>query len=78
MNSKRLKSNTENGYTFFITPDGSGYSLTVEPEFRRNGTQSFDGWFPRFYTESKYAKGSLTKFLGEPVHWTEEDNLVEL
>jgi hypothetical protein len=73
MIAKRLKSTTEDGYTFFITHDGTEYCLTVEPAYRYNGTQSFDGWFPRFYSDAKFAKGALTRFLGEQVLWTEEN-----
>ncbi len=43
-----------------------GYRLSVSPENRHNGTQSFDGWFPRFFSEPQYAKSSLTKFLASP------------
>lgn len=74
MTAKRLKSNTEDGYTFFIEPDGDGYRLTVEPAFRRNGTQSLDGWLPRFYTKARFAKAALTKFQGKPVRWEEESH----
>ena len=47
---------------------------TVSPENRHNGTQSFDGWFPRFFSEPQYAKSSLTKFLGESVVWEEDSS----
>ncbi|HAI2561464.1 TPA: hypothetical protein HJJ02_004539 [Escherichia coli] len=56
MTSKTLISKTDDGYTFSISPYGDGYRLSVSPENRHNGTQSFDGWFPRFFSEPQYAK----------------------
>jgi len=56
-------------YTFYIEPCGSGCRLTVEPANRHNGTQSFDGWFPRLYTRPQDAKAALPRFLGEAVMW---------
>lgn len=73
MSVKQLKSTTEDGYTFFISHDGTEYCLTVEPAYRRNGTQTFDGLFPRFYSEVKFAKGALTRFLGKQAVWIEVD-----
>ncbi|HHU7933102.1 TPA: hypothetical protein ACUK0A_005717, partial [Escherichia coli] len=74
MTSKTLISKTDDGYTFSISPYGDGYRLSVSPENRHNGTQSFDGWFPRFFSEPQYAKSSLTKFLGESLVWEEDSS----
>ena len=69
MISIRLSSDSIDGVTFIISPHGQGGRLSVEPEYRRNGTQNYDGWFPRFYTKPQYAKAALTRYLGEPVNW---------
>lgn len=69
MISSRLSSDSIDGVTFIISPHGQGCRLSVEPEYRRNGTQNYDGWFPRFYTKPQYAKAALTRYLGEPVNW---------
>lgn len=74
MTSKTLISKTDDGYTFSISPYGDGYRLSVSPENRHNGTQSFDGWFPRFFSEPQYAKSSITKFLGESLVWEEDSS----
>lgn len=71
MTSSLISSNSVTGYTFTISSDGQGFKLSVEPPYRHNGTQTFDGWFPRFYTKSQYAKAALTKFLGESVTWSQ-------
>ncbi|HGB5786718.1 TPA: hypothetical protein ACIVT4_003320, partial [Salmonella enterica subsp. diarizonae serovar 61:l,v:z35] len=74
MTRSRFRSDSIDGFTFIISPHGQGCRLSVEPEYRRNGTQSYDGWFPRFYTKPQYAKAALTRFLGEPVNWLEYIN----
>lgn len=71
MTSKVLVAKLDDRYTFIITTDDKGCRLSVEPAYRHNGTQSFDGRFPRFYTSPRYAKSALTKFLGEAVIWQE-------
>lgn len=58
-------------HTFYIVPFGSDFMLYVMPEYRRNGTQSFDGHFPRFYKSPKFAKAALTRMLGKPEQWIE-------
>lgn len=65
-----LTSDSVDGYTFLISPDGNGCKLSVRPEYRRNGTQTYDGWFPRYYSKPQYAKAALTRFLGESVNWS--------
>jgi hypothetical protein len=45
MISIRLSSDSIDGVTFIISPHGQGCRLSVEPEYRRNGTQNYDGWF---------------------------------
>jgi hypothetical protein len=75
MTCKTLISKTDDGYTFSISPYEDGYRLSVSPENRHNGTQLFDGWFPRFFfSEPQYAKSSLTKFLGESLVWEEDSS----
>lgn len=69
--AKILSAKIDDKYTFYISVSGSGCRLSVEPENRFNGTQSFDGWFPRYYSRSQDAKASLTRFLGETVIWHE-------
>lgn len=70
---KRLAGLSGDGYTFYITPCNTpykkGFRLSVEPEFRYNGTQSMDGWFPRYYDRIQDAKAALTRFMGGPVEW---------
>jgi hypothetical protein len=35
--------------TLYIRKSDGNYILSIEPEFGRNGTQSFDGAFPGIY-----------------------------
>lgn len=70
MTSILLTSDSVDGYTFCISTDGNGCKLSVRPEYRRNGTQTYDGWFPRYYSKPQYAKAALTRFLGESVNWS--------
>ena len=58
-----------------ISTDGNGCKLSVRPEYRRNGTQTYDGWFPRYYSKPQYAKAALTRFLGESVNWSPRTGL---
>lgn len=74
MSVKRLAAPSGDGYTFYITPCATGFRLSVEPEFRYNGTQSMDGWFPRHYARMQDAKAALTRFTGEAVKWKEITN----
>lgn len=69
MSEMHLIAKLDDGYTFYISPRGTGCVLSVEPANRFNGTQSFDGRFPRTYTKPQYAKAALTKYLGEAVNW---------
>ncbi len=66
---KGLKTLLEGDEEFSIVPSGNQFSLIVKPEFRHNGTQNYDGRFPRSYSEPRYAKAALTKFLGCSVDW---------
>lgn len=74
MTLKRLAASSGDGYTFHITPCTIGFRLSVEPEYRYNGTQSMDGWFPRHYTRIQDARAALTRFMGEAVEWKEITN----
>ena len=69
MKNSLFSTDSNTGVTFTISPHGQGCKLSVEPEYRRKGTQNYDGWFPRYYTKPQYAKAALTRFLGEPVNW---------
>ncbi|XIH62115.1 hypothetical protein C1N60_23215 (plasmid) [Pantoea sp. SGAir0184] len=71
MTGRTLMARSSDGYTFTITSYDKGYRLSVCPENRYNGTQSFDGWFPRFYTRPQSAKSALTRFLGESLVWVD-------
>ena len=68
---KGLYTSYDDKETFFIIAVGAEYKLYVEPESRRNGTQAYDGYFPRFFSEVRFAKASLTKFLRKPDKWEE-------
>lgn len=75
MTSILLTSDSVDGYTFCISTDGNECKLSVRPEYRRNGTQTYDGWFPRYYSKPQYAKAALTRFLGESVNWSPRTGL---
>lgn len=57
--------------TFYIVPNGDRFRLEVDPPNRHNGTQNYDGYFPRFFKSVPAAKGCLSKFLGKPPAWTD-------
>jgi hypothetical protein len=61
-------------YCLLILPAGAKVKLCVEPEFRHDGTQNFDGQLPRYYTEPKYAKSFATRLLGDGLIWQEIKN----
>lgn len=71
MSFKGLETSYGANENFFIVPHGDEFKLYVVPENRRNGTQSYDGYFPRFYKKLSAAKAGLTKFLGKPEQWYE-------
>ena len=78
MEFKQLKANSDGVVcgipyhdTFYISACFDGFKLHVEPEFRFNGTQNHNGYFPRYYKKPQYAKSVLTKFLGESLQWQE-------
>ena len=49
--------------------------LTSDSVDGYNGTQTYDGWFPRYYSKPQYAKAALTRFLGESVNWSPRTGL---
>ncbi len=61
-------------HTLYIRKSGGDYILSVEPEFRRNRTQSFDGEFPRTYKRAQDAKGYSTKMFGSGLDWKNIEN----
>ena len=56
-------------YTFYIRGSGLGLVLSVEPEFRRNGTETLDGILPRPYKRVQDAKAYITRQMGEDIKW---------
>ncbi|WP_415913293.1 hypothetical protein [Neptuniibacter sp. QD37_11] len=68
---KGLKATFDDGEIFFITPTDSGWLLTTNRQYRRNGTNAYDGWFPRHYTHTRSAKAALTRFLGQKLDWVD-------
>lgn len=68
---KDIKASYGDENEFFIVANGDGFKLYVEPTNRRNGTQNFDAYFPRYCSTVSSAKASLTKFLGKPKSWQE-------
>lgn len=68
---KGLETSYDGSEYFYIVPHYGEFKLYVDPEFRSNGTQSYDGYFPRFYKRVGSAKAGLTKFLGKPEQWNE-------
>jgi len=64
-----LKTQSIDGETLYLTHIGNEWRLEVEPAYRHNGTQNYDGWFPRFYTKASYAKAAVTKKFGPEWKW---------
>jgi hypothetical protein len=58
--------------TFIIQPLSNEFELSVEPSNRFNGTQAYDGYFPRRYSSPRYAKAALTRFFGENLTWVQD------
>jgi hypothetical protein len=68
---KGIKTDYGDEEFFFIKASGDGVILFVEPANRFNGTQNYDGYFPRYYSHTRYAKAALTRSLGKPNDWQE-------
>ncbi len=64
-----LKTQSIDGETLFLTYIGGEWRLEVEPAYRRNGTQNYDGWFPRTYSSIGAAKGAVTRVFGKEWQW---------
>ncbi|USD99033.1 hypothetical protein CTT30_22975 (plasmid) [Vibrio coralliilyticus] len=71
MKTKSFKTQELDGHTFHLNYKDGEWVLTVTPEFRSNGTESFDGWCPRFYKKPCRGKAALTRFLGNEWLWEE-------
>tara|TARA_Y100001934_G_C12254903_1_gene727019 strand:- start:10 stop:243 length:234 start_codon:yes stop_codon:yes gene_type:complete len=57
--------------TFIIKPYGDdAFLLAVDPAWRYNGTQNYDGYFPREYKTPQAAKAALSRFLMKKTIWT--------
>ncbi|TOA68048.1 hypothetical protein [Vibrio penaeicida] len=70
MGSQKLKTQEIDGHRFYLSSRSDGkWLMTVEPAFRSNGTQSLDGWLPRYYSKVGSAKAALTKKLGSEWLW---------
>jgi hypothetical protein len=69
MRIESLKTQIIDGEQIFLRFDGSDWVLWIEPANRHNGTQTYDGWFPRRYKKQSAAKGALTKMLGPEWQW---------
>lgn len=55
----------------YIKRQEGEFVVTIEPEFRHNGTQVLDGRYPRTYGSVRAAKGAVTRMTGERLEWKE-------
>lgn len=69
MSNQALKTQQLNGETLYLTYMGSEWRLTIDPANRSNGTQSYDGWFPRNYSQVRSAKAAVTRKFGGEWKW---------
>ncbi len=72
MNTKDIATTTtEDGETYSIAVDERGlFWVKLKDNHRRNGTQIYDGRFPRSAKSLSSAKGIVTKWLGYKTDWT--------
>jgi hypothetical protein len=64
-----LKTQSLDGETLYLTYIDCEWRLTIEPANRNNGTQSYDGWFPRTYSQVSAAKAAVTRKFGREWEW---------
>lgn len=69
LSKKQLKTQQLDGETLYLTYIINKWWLTIEPENNRNGTQRYDGWYPRCYSKVSHAKMAVTKKLGKEWQW---------
>jgi len=69
MKNERFKTQQIDGETLYLVSLDDTWRLTIEPRNRNNGTERYDGWFPRFYTNPKSAKASVTRKFGREWKW---------
>lgn len=69
MTYQRLKTQELQGETLHLVFIHDRWRLSIEPENRRNGTQSYDGWFPRYYSKASFAKAAVTRKFGRVWQW---------
>lgn len=65
----RLQAVTQDGETYIIEPDGNEFIVSLERDYRYNGTQKYDGRFPRHCKSLRGAKTCVTKWLGFKPIW---------
>lgn len=73
-----LKSRLDERHTVFIKYEAGQFVASLQPEWRGNGTQTFDGILPRYYSSVRGAKISVAKMFGVGLVWEpigQEDTL---
>lgn len=69
MAKQPLKTQELDGETLYLTFEGKEWLLTIVPAYRSNGTERYDGWFPRHYSNVNRAKASVTRKFGREWLW---------
>ncbi|AZS26373.1 hypothetical protein DYL72_15835 [Vibrio anguillarum] len=64
-----MKTQQIDGETLYLHHTDGLWTLIIEPANRNNGTQSYDGWFPRYYSKASSAKAAVTKKFGREWQW---------
>lgn len=72
MSFKTLKTELPDGEIYRIKLSGNHFMVTLEPEFRNNGTEKYNGYFPRPCKSLRGAKSVVTKWLGYKPNWIQE------
>jgi hypothetical protein len=62
-NSVELVCHYSDEHTLFIRYQSGRFVASVEPEYRPNGTQTWDGMFPRQYKSAGSAKAAVGRLL---------------
>ena len=69
INPMKMKTQKLCGETLFLNYVENEWILTIEPANRRDGTERYDGWFPRHYSKVSHAKVAVTKKFGREWQW---------
>ncbi|ODM57023.1 hypothetical protein BC455_18195 [Vibrio harveyi] len=69
MSRHSLKTQKLGDETLYLTYIDNKWELTIVPANRHNGTERYDGWFPRYYTKVSSAKAAVTRKLGREWIW---------